>query len=273
MIPARFDYHRAADAAHALALLGELGDEAKLLAGGHSLVPLMKLGLAQPAALVDVGDVRELSYVDERDGVLAVGALTRYRDIERSELARRLVPILAHATGRIGDPQVRARGTIGGSLAHGDPAADLPAVAVATGAVMVVRGPGGERHVPAREFFRGFLETALQPDEMLVEVRFPASGVEPWAYEKFSRRAQDYAIVGVAVVRGPEPGIALVNMDSTPVFCAAASAALGRGEEARAVAELAAADGRPPSDLNGDGAYRRHLARVLTERAVRAAAI
>lgn len=273
VIPAKFDYCRVASADEALSQLQELGDDAKLIAGGHSLIPLMKLRLASPGVLIDIAEVRDLDYIEDRGDHVAVGALTRYRDIERSALLREQLPLLAHASGLVGDPQVRNRGTIGGSLVHGDPAADLPSVTLATGATMVIRGPRGVRQVPAREFFLDFLETALDPDELLTEVHFPKAPGASWAYEKYTRRAQDYAMVGVAVVTGSTPGIALINMGSTPVFCTGASQALGAGSGASEVAELASADGEPPVDLNGDVAYRRQLARTLTERALRAAGV
>ncbi|MGH9074373.1 MAG: FAD binding domain-containing protein, partial [Acidimicrobiales bacterium] len=160
MIPAAFDYKRAGSAEEAVALLAEHGDDAKLLAGGHSLLPLMKLRLATPAVLVDVGRLADLRYVGDAGDHVAIGALTRHRDLEVSELLRSQVPIVAHVAGQVGDPQVRHRGTIGGSLAHGDPASDLPAVVLALGGTLVARGPEGERQVPATEFFKGFLETA-----------------------------------------------------------------------------------------------------------------
>jgi len=195
VIPATFDYVRASSAEEAVSLLHEHGDEAKLLAGGHSLLPLMKLRLATPSVLIDVGRLKDLSYVRATGDSVSIGALTRHRDVETSDVLEREVPILAHVAGLVGDPQVRHRGTIGGSLAHGDPASDLPAVVLALGGALVAQGPGGRREIPAGEFFRGFLETALAPDEMLVEIRVPkAKG--GWSYQKFNRRAIDWAIVG-----------------------------------------------------------------------------
>ncbi len=180
MIPVSFDYERAGSTEEALALLAQHGDEAKLLAGGHSLLPLMKLRLATPGVLVDVGRLRDLSYVRDAGDHVAVGALTRHRDLEISDVLAAEVPILGHVASLVGDPQVRHRGTIGGSVAHGDPASDLPAVVLACGATLVARGPGGEREIAATDFFLGFLETALAPDEMLTEIRFPKLAGAGW---------------------------------------------------------------------------------------------
>jgi len=196
MIPAKFDYRRADSADEAIALLDEYGDDAKLLAGGHSLLPLMKLRLASPAVLIDIGRLRELSYVRDAGDHIAIGALTRHRDVETSVLLRAEVPLLAHAASQVGDPQVRHRGTIGGSIAHGDPASDLPAVVLALGGTLVARGSagaGGERTIPATEFFRGFLECELSPTELLTEIRVPKVGKAGWSFQKFNRRAQDWA--------------------------------------------------------------------------------
>ncbi len=228
MIPAAFAYARAGSVDEAVALLAEHGDDAKLLAGGHSLLPLMKLRLATPSVLVDVGRLDELAYVREVGDEIAVGGLTRHHDVETNELLRRHVPILSAAAGEVGDPQVRHRGTLGGSLAHGDPASDLPAVVLALRASIVVRGSAGERVIAADDFFLDFLETALAPDEIITEIRVPKTNGAGWAFEKFNRRAQDWAIVGVAAVGGATPGVALVNMGSTPV-----RADRGRGRVAR----------------------------------------
>jgi carbon-monoxide dehydrogenase medium subunit len=180
------------------------------------------------------------------------------------------VPILAHVAGLVGDPQVRHRGTIGGSLAHGDPASDLPAVVLALGGTLVAQGPGGRREIQAADFFRGFLETALEPDEMLVEIRVPkARG--GWSYQKFNRRAIDWAIVGVAAVHNGATGVALVNMGSTPVRATAVEQALAQGTSASDAAALAAEGTDPPADLNASPEYRRHLARVLVGRALQQA--
>ena len=271
MIPAAFDHLRVDTADEAVAALVEHGDEAKVLAGGDSLIPLLKLRLAAPAVLVDVERVSELDYVRDAGDHVAIGALTRHRDVERSPLLAAHAPLLAHATGHVGDPQVRNRGTIGGSLAHGDPAADLPAVALALGATMVLQGPDGRRDVPVDEFFLGFLETALRPDELLVEIRVPRS-TDGWGFQKFRRRAQDWAVVGCAVTRrGDSTGVALVNMGSTAVRATEVERALAGGAGAGPAAAPAAQGTGPPSDLHGSEEYRRHLARVLVRRALEAA--
>ena len=173
MIPAQFEYKRASSAEEAVSLVGEHGDEAKFLAGGHSLLPLMKLRLASPAVLVDIGRITDLSYIRDGGDHVAVGALTRHRDIETSSVLKEHVPLLAHAAGHVGDPQVRHRGTIGGSIAHADPASDLPAVTLALGATYVAQGPNGTREIAAGDFYAGFLESALEPDELLTEIRVP----------------------------------------------------------------------------------------------------
>ena len=268
MIPAAFSYARADSVDDALALLAEHSDDAKLLAGGHSLLPLMKLRLATPSVLVDVGGLDELSYVRDDGEVLAIGGLTRHHDVEHDAVIREHVPLMAAAAGEVGDPQVRHRGTLGGSLAHGDPASDLPAVVLALRGSIVVRGAGGERIVAADDFFRGFLETALGPDEIITEVRVPKTGTAGWSFQKFNRRAQDWAIVGVAAVGGDEPGVALVNMGATPLRAAAVEGALRDGASASDAAGLAAEGTEAPSDLNASPEYRRHLARVLVGRAL-----
>jgi carbon-monoxide dehydrogenase medium subunit len=268
MIPAAFDYRRVDSLPAALDLLVEHGDDAKVLAGGHSLIPLLKLRLARPSLLVDLGGVDGRSYVRDAGEEVAIGALSTHRDLERSDLLAAQVPLLVEAAGSIGDPQVRNRGTIGGSLAHGDGAADLPAVAVALGATLVLEGPAGRRRVAAEDFFLGFLETAMEPEELLVEVRVPkAPG--PSSFIKFRRRAQDWAIVGVAAttVRGA-PRVALVNMGSTPVRAAAVEAALAEGATRAEAATLADRGTDPPGDIHGSAQYRRHLSRVLVERAL-----
>ena len=270
MIPAAFDYVRAGSADEALALLAEHGDEAKVLAGGHSLIPLMKLRLATPSVLVDVGRVDDLKYIRDEGDHVAVGALTRHRDVEISAVLRRDVPILAHATSHVGDPQVRHRGTIGGSLAHGDPASDLPAVLLALGATFVVAGRDGTREVAADDFFEGFLETAIGEGELLTEIRVPKVTGAGWSFQKFNRRAQDWAIVGVACVRrgDDQVGIGLVNMDSRPVHASAAEAAIASGASVEDAAAVADEGTEPAADLNASADFRRHLARVLTKRAL-----
>jgi carbon-monoxide dehydrogenase medium subunit len=268
VIPAAFSYARPDSIDEAVALLAEHGDDAKVLAGGHSLLPLMKLRLATPSVLVDVGRLTDLSYVRDDGDIVAVGGLTRHHDVEHDALLREHVPLLAAAAGEVGDPQVRHRGTLGGSLAHGDPASDLPAVVLALRGSIVVRGSGGERVIAADDFFRGFLETALTPDEIIIEVRVPKTGDAGWAFEKFNRRAQDWAIVGVAAVGGDTPGVALVNMGDRPVRAAAVEAALREGASSADAAARAGDDTEPPSDLHASPDYRRHLARVLVGRAL-----
>jgi len=268
MIPASFDYVRAESPDHAVQLLREHGDDAKLLAGGHSLLPLMKLRLATPSVLVDVGRLRDLSYVRDAGDHVAIGALTRHHDLEHSDLLDAQVPLLKHAAGQVGDPQVRHRGTIGGSVAHGDPASDLPAVLIALRATLVALSPNGTREIPVDDFFTGFLETALAPDELLTEIRVPKVPGAGWSFQKFNRRAQDWAIVGVACVRNGSPGIGLVNLASTPLRAAAVEQAVAAGAPATDAAAAVDEGIDPPADLNASAEYRRHLARVLVRRAL-----
>ena len=268
MIPAKFDYTRAGSAEEAISLLGQHGDDAKLLAGGHSLLPLMKLRLASPAMLIDIGPIKDLQYIRDGGDHVAIGALTRHRDLEISDVLKKDVPILAHAAHQVGDPQVRHRGTLGGTLAHGDPASDLPAVVLALGGTLVATGPKGSREIAATDFFKGFLETALQPDELLTEIRVPKSP-GGWSFQKFNRRAQDWAIVGVAAVKNNgNTGIALVNMGSTPLRASAVEQALAGGASAADAAAHAADGLDPPADLNASVEYRKHLATVLVRRAL-----
>jgi len=227
--------------------------------------------------LIDVARIGDLSYIRDSGDHVVIGALTRHHDIEHSDLLKTEVPILAHVAGLVGDPQVRHRGTIGGSLAHADPASDLPAVVLALGGTLVARGPAGEREIPARAFFRGFLESALAPDELLTEIRVPKLGGGGWSYQKFNRRALDWAIVGVAAVRrggnGGAPGVALVNMGSTPLRARAVEEALAAGAPAAEASRLAGDGTDPPSDLNAGPEYRRHLAQVLVRRALEEAGV
>ncbi|WP_428118989.1 FAD binding domain-containing protein [Candidatus Poriferisodalis sp.] len=274
MIPAAFDYVRAGCADEAITLLGEHGDEAKLLAGGHSLLPMMKLRLAVPSVLIDIGRVTDLSYVNDGGDHIAIGALTRHRALETSELLAAECPILAHVAGEVGDPQVRHRGTLGGSLAHSDPASDLPAAVLALGGTLVAQGPDGSREIAAGDFFAGYFESALADDEMLTEVRVPKAPGAGWNYQKFNRRAQDWAIVGAAAVTvNGGTNVALVNMGSTPIRATAVEAALTGGASAADAAEQAAEGTDAPTDLNATPDYRNHLARVLTRRALEAAGI
>ena len=267
MIPASFSYKRAWSVDEALDLAAQHGDDAKFLAGGHSLLPLMKLRLAVPEILVDIGRLPEFSYIRDDDGHIAVGPLTTYHDLARSSLLASELPLLAHAAGQVGDPQVRHRGTIGGSLAHADPAADLPAVILALDATLVARGRAGRRDIGAGDFFRGLFETALQPGELLTEIRIPvpAAGAAGWSFQKFTKRAIDWAIVGVAV---QGRAVALVNMAGTPVRAAGVEAALAAGATPAEGAAHAAEGTSPADDINASPAYREHLARVLVERAL-----
>lgn len=267
MIPSKFDYVRATSVDDALTRIAG-DDEAKLLAGGHSLLPIMKLRMATPSTLVDISGLSELTGLSMRGDVLHIGAGVRHRDLERSDLVRTGVPLLAHAASTIGDPQVRSRGTIGGSVVHADPAADLPAVLLALGATMVMRGPAGERSVPVEEFFVDFWETALAPDEVLTEIQVPTRRGEPWSYQKFNQRAQEWAIVGVAAQGGPETTVTLVNMASTPLRASGVEAALAGGASRDEAAALGDQGTSPSSDLRADVEYRRHLCRTLVGRAL-----
>lgn len=280
MIPAAFDYVRVSSIDEAVQALGQHGEDAKVLAGGHSLIPLLRLRLAYPTALVDVGRVTELQGVRDDGDHLVIGAGTTHDAVANDPLVREHCGIIADTVSQVGDPQVRHRGTFGGGMAHGDSAGDLPALALALDAQMVVAGPDGRRTVPATEFFVDYLETALAPDEVLVEVRVPKLGVG-WghSYQKFNRVAQAWAIVGsCALVRRDNGSIAearigLTHMGNTPVRASATEQALA-GASADAVEQACAhaADGtNPPEDLNARADYRQHLARVLTRRAVQAA--
>jgi aerobic carbon-monoxide dehydrogenase medium subunit len=277
MIPLAFDYEVAESVDHAIDLLGQHGDEAKLLAGGHSLLPIMKLRLAAPAVLVDLGRVEELRYIRDEGETIAIGAMTRHTDVEHNPLLQEQCGLLSYTASLVGDPQVRHRGTIGGSISHGDAASDLPSALLALEGTFVIKGPGGERTVAAGDFFEDYLQTALAPDEVLTEIRVPKLGPNTgWSYKKFNRRAQDWAVVGVAAVVEKSNGsissarIGLTNMGSTPLRATATEGALS-GADTSSVAEAAssAAEGTSPaSDIAASAEYRRHLARVLTRRAV-----
>jgi len=273
MIPAPFDYEVAESVEHAVELLGEREDT-KLLAGGHSLIPLLRLRFARPAVLVDLGRLDALRYVRDAGEGLAIGALTRHHDLQHDPLLQEHCPVVSHTAGLIGDPQVRHRGTIGGSISHGDPASDLPAVLLALDAEFVMNGPDGERTVPAAEFFRGVFETALGPQDVLTEIRVPKLGSAGWSYLKFTRRAQDWATVGVAAVVRRSNGtieqaaIALTNMGPMPVRARTAEATLRSADDIAAAAEAVAGESDPPSDVSGSAEYRRHLATVLARRAL-----
>jgi len=267
VIPSSFTYKRASSAEEACDLAAEYGEDAKYLAGGHSLLPLMKLRLAAPEMLIDLGGLRDLSYLTDQGSHIAIGALTRHHDVQHSDLLAREVPLLAHAAGQVGDPQIRHRGTIGGSIAHGDPASDLPAVLLALDATLVARGTDGTREIPIGEFFQGLFETALEPDELLTEIRVPKppAGGRGWSFQKFTQRAIDWAIVGVAVQGGH---VALVNMAGTPLRATAVEAALAGGASPAEAAAHAAEGSSAVSDIRATREYREHLARVLTSRAL-----
>jgi carbon-monoxide dehydrogenase medium subunit len=266
VIPAKFEYVRAASVDEALTLLAEHGDDAKLIAGGHSLLPMMKLRLAFPSVLIDVSRVADASYIRVDGDHVAIGALTRHAMVASSALLAAEAPLIARAAGLVGDPQVRHRGTIGGSLAHADPAADLPTATLASDATVVVHGAAGRREVPITEFFTGFFQTSMDPaTEMIVEVRVPRTGTAHWGYEKFTRRANDWAIVAVAAVDGR---VALGNMGPTPLRAGATEAALAAGASIEDAAALADEGTSPGADMHAQPDYRRHLARLLTRRAL-----
>jgi aerobic carbon-monoxide dehydrogenase medium subunit len=274
VIPASFEYEVAESVDHAIELLGRFGEDAKLLAGGHSLLPIMKLRLAAPSALVDIGRLGELDYVRDGGDHIAIGAVTRHEDVHLNELLRRENPLVAHAAGEVGDPQVRHRGTIGGSISHGDPASDLPTVMVALDATFVVRGPSGERTVGAGDFFKSFFVTDLGEQEVLTEIRVPKVPGAGWSYQKFHSRAQDWAIVGVAALvdegngRPGRTAVAFTNMGETPLRARAVEQALGSGSDPATAAEQALDGTSPSADAQASVEYRNHLAKVLTRHAI-----
>jgi len=275
VIPAPFDYDVAESLDHAIELLGTGGGDAKLLAGGHSLIPAMKLRIARPEKLVDIGRLSDLAYVRDGGTHIAIGALTRHAAVAADPLLAEHCPIVSFTAGQIGDPQVRHRGTLGGTLSHGDPASDMPAVMLALGAELVAQGKGGERVILATDFFTGVFETALAPDEVLVEARVPKLGASTgWAYLKANRRAQDWATVGVAALVHRDNGsvagasVGLVNMGGTPLRAKAVEDALASGSSAADAAALVAEGAEPPSDQAGSSEYRAHLAQVIARRAL-----
>ncbi len=284
MIPAQFDYVAPTTLAEAVTALGEAGEDAKILAGGQSLIPVLRLRLSFPTVLIDLSKVSELRGVCEDGDALVIGAMTKHADVMEDPLVLQYAGLLAEATSTVADPAVRHRGTFGGALAHADPAGDLAAVALALDAELVAEGPAGRRTIAAKDFFQDYLETALSPDEILAAVRIPKlTGDWGVRYEKFNRVAQAWAIVGVATAVRTEGGaiaearIGLTNMGSTPVRPHTVEAALvgATTREQVVQASASAADGTsPPSDLGAQADYRQHLARVLTARAVcRAAGI
>ena len=283
MIPASFEYARPTTVDEALQAIAEGGDDVKIMAGGQSLIPVMRLRLAAPETVVDLSRVAELRGVRDDGDAIVIGAMATHHDVMTDPLVLQYAPLIAEATETVADRQVRARGTFGGALAHADPAGDLPAVALALDAEFVIVGPEGRRTVPASDFFVDYLTTALEEGELLVEIRVPKLAGE-WGmrYEKFNRVAQAWSIVAVAAVVRRENGhiaearIGLTNMGSTPLRASAVEAALAGADaspETIAAAARSAAEGTSPSsDLNGQADYREHLAQVLTRRAVTAAA-
>jgi carbon-monoxide dehydrogenase medium subunit len=283
MIPASFDYTRPGSVADAVAALGSAGEDGKVLAGGQSLIPVLRLRLAYPSTLVDVGRIPELQGVREDGDAIVIGAMTTHHAVMHDDLVRQHAPLIAQATATVADPQVRHRGTFGGALSHADPAGDLGAVALALGCEFVASGPGGERRIAAADFFADYLTTTLSPDEILTAVRVPKLGAG-WSshYEKFNRVAQAWSIVGVAALVRRENGaiaearVGLTNMGSTPLRASAVEASLAGADASvdavAAAAEHAAEGTSAPSDLSGKADYREHLARVLTRRAVLTAA-
>jgi carbon-monoxide dehydrogenase medium subunit len=283
VIPAKFDYVRPGSVDEAIRALAEGGDDAKVIAGGQSLMPLLRLRLAYPELLVDVGGIDELRGVRDGGDALVIGARTTHYQLVHDPLVAEHAGLLAQATATVADPAVRHRGTLGGALAHGDPAGDLPAVILALDATMVARGPNGERQITAAEFFVDYLTTSLEPDEILTAIRIPKLGPDwGYRYEKFHRTAQSWATVGVAALVRRSNGsvaearIGLTNMGTVPIRATAAEQAASGAEASVAALREAAAvadEGtEPPGDLHGAPDYRRHLARVLTGRALAAAA-
>lgn len=283
MYPAPFDYEVAESVGHAVELIREHGDEAKLISGGQSLIPLMRLRLSDPAVLVDLGNLSNLSYIRESGDQLAIGALTHHREIHNSSLVQENCGILSQAAGLLGDPSVQHRGTIGGALAHGDPSGDMPAVMRALEAEITAYGTNGERTISAQDLFVDYLETSLAEDEVVTEVRVPKLGPNTgWSYQKFSRRSQDWAIVGVAAVieRTDSNGnvgsvrIGLAAMGSTPMRASSVEQALSGASyrdlprDIVEAAEAADEGTSPTSDTAASEEYRRHLARVMTRRAI-----
>ena len=280
MIPAEFSYVRPSSVDEAVATLSGAGEDAKVLAGGQSLMPLLRLRLALPEVLVDLDRVDEMREIRDEGDHVFIGAMATHYNVIRDPL---VPPLLAKTTATVADPAVRHRGTFGGSLAHADPAGDVPAVMLALDAVMVARSPRGSRDIPAADFFVDYLTSALEPDELLVGVRVPKLG-DDWGfhYEKFHRTAQSWAIVGVAAAvrrsngQVAEARVGLTNMGPYPIRASAVESAVAGGPASadafRSAAEAAAEATEPPSDLSGSADYRRHLARVLTARALTAAA-
>ena len=283
MKPAPFVYHAPRTVDEVLSLLQRYGDEAKVLAGGQSLMPLLNFRLSVPSVLIDINRVSELAYIRHQPGQLHIGAVTRQRQIEFSELVSQHVPLLHRATRLIGHLPIRTRGTIGGSMVHADPAAEYPTVAVALGAECVIRGPRGSRAVAAEDFFVGYLSTVLMPDELLLEVRFPTMySSYGQAFVEFARRHGDFALVGIAALLEVQDGrcrsarLATAGLGPQPVRLREVEQMLiqdGLGEASRRAAAARAAElVEPDSDLHASAEFRRHLTRVLSQRAIQQAA-
>lgn len=282
MIPAAFDYVRPSSVEDAVTALSEAGEDAKVLAGGQSLIPVLRMRLAYPTVLVDVGRVDELKGVRDDGEAIVIGAMTRHYEVVGNPLVQQHAPLIAQATETVADPQVRHRGTFGGALAHADPAGDLGGVALALNCEFVASGPGGVRRIAAADFFQDYLTTALGADEILTAIRVPKLG-QGWGshYEKFTRVAQSWSVVGVAALVKRDNGsiaearVGLTNMGSTPLRAAAVESALAgaaaSAESIGAAADHAAEGTDAPTDLSGGSDYREHLARVLTKRALLAA--
>lgn len=269
MFPSPFDYVRPSSLAQTLSLLAEGDGSAKLLAGGQSLLPLMKLRLAAPESVIDIGELDELRHLEVDDTTLVVGALTRFCDLERSELVRRECPVLGRVAALVGDPQVRHRGTLGGTLAHADPASDLPTLMLALDAEVVVTAEHGTRRVAAQDLFEGFMTTAVQDDEVLTQVRIPL-GTGSWSYQKFTRRAQEWAILGVAAVRGQdrEIRVSVANAGSTPLRAPTVERLLAEGADFAVAAARVVDDIHPFADSVATVEHRRQIAVTLVERAL-----
>ncbi len=279
-VPAPFDYHVANSIDEAIALLQQYGDEAKVLAGGHSLIPAMKLRISQPEHLIDIGHIQGLAYIRQEEGFIAIGALTHYADIERSELLQKTLPALPEGTSVIGDQQVRNRGTIAGSLAHSDPASDMPGIVLALKGEIVAQGPNGQRTIKADDFLIGTFTTALEPEEVVIEVRFPLPAAHTGsAYEKLSNKASHYAVAGcAAMVTLGDDGMcsaASIAITGAAVQTSRASATevalVGKKLDADTIAEAAshAAEGLElVSDIHGSEEYRRQMTAVITRRTI-----
>ncbi|HEY2701820.1 MAG TPA: xanthine dehydrogenase family protein subunit M [Pseudonocardiaceae bacterium] len=278
MIPAAFDYVAPSTVEEAVAALAEAGEDAKVLAGGQSLLPVLRVRLAEPSTVVDLGKVAELRGVRDDGDAIVIGAMTTHYDVQRDELVRTHARLLAEATDTVADPQIRHRGTFGGAIAHADPAGDLLAPVLAMDAELLIAGPNGRRSVPASEFFVDFFTTALAPDEVLLGARVTKHTNWGAHYEKFNRVAQAWSIVAVAATVRAENGtiaeakVALTNMGATPIRASGVETALvgepATAEAIRNAAQHAAESTQPTSDGNADAAYREHLAKVLTARAI-----